>query len=61
MSEAGDFFYVVDYRDDFVLFAGPMRDCVQIVDEQYAGLMIFGYWDLTPGMIRSLIDLGEKK
>lgn len=54
MIDSGEVFYVVDVRDDFVLFVGNVKDCENVVDEQYAGLTIVGYWDLTPGMIRSL-------
>lgn len=57
MIDSGEVFYVVDVRDDFVLFVGSVKDCENVVEEQYAGLMIFGYWDLTPGMIRSLLLL----
>lgn len=54
MIDSGEVAYVVDVGDDFVLFAGSVKDCEQVVEEQYGGLMIWGYWDLTPGMIRSL-------
>lgn len=54
MIESGEVAYVVDVSDDFVLFAGSVKDCEQVVEGEYAGLMVFGYWELTPGMIRSL-------
>lgn len=54
--------YVVDVGDNFVLFAGCLEDCDRVVEEGYGGLQVVGYWDLTPGMIRSLTGLvaGDK-
>lgn len=53
-------FYVVDVRDDFVLFAGSEGECDRVVDEGCGGLLVVGYWDLTPGMISSLPMLGGR-
>ena len=47
-------FYVVDVGDDCVVFSGCLEDCERVVGEGYGGLMVFGYWDLSPGMVRSL-------
>lgn len=60
--EVGVMGYVVDVGDDFVLFAGCLEDCDRVVEEGYGGLQVVGYWDLTPGMIRSLTGLsgGDK-
>ena len=39
-----DVMYVVDFGDDFVLYYGTMRDCEQVVDESYGGLLITSYF-----------------
>jgi len=45
-----DVMYVVDFGDDFVLYYGTMRDCEQVVDESYGGLLITSYHNLTVAM-----------
>lgn len=50
-------YFVIDYADDFVLYRGSLQDCEKVLEENYAGLMVVGYRDLTPGMIKSLEDL----
>ena len=52
---------VIDYPDDFVLYRGSLQDCEKVLEENYAGLMIVGYRDLTPGMIKSLDNLNNTK
>lgn len=47
-------YFVIDYADDFVLYRGSLQDCEKVLEENYAGLMVVGYRDLTPGMIKSL-------
>lgn len=47
-------YFVIDHADDFVLYRGTLEDCEAVLAENYAGLMIVGYRDLTPGMIKSL-------
>ena len=42
--------YVVDVADDFVLYFGTMRDCESVVDQNYGGLLITSYSELTAGM-----------
>jgi len=53
-------YFVIDYADDFVLYRGTLQDCETVLEENYAGLMIVGYRDLTPGMIKSLELLNSK-
>lgn len=53
-------YFVIDYADDFVLYEGTLENCEAVLEEQYAGLMIVGYRDLTPGMIESLKHLRSK-
>lgn len=43
-------YYVVDYRDDFILYSGSIEDCERVLDENYGGLSIADYYDLTPAM-----------
>ena len=47
-------YFVVDYKDDFVLYKGTQEQCEQVLEENYAGLSVVGYRDLTPGMISSI-------
>ena len=54
-------FFVIDYQDDFVLYRGSLADCEKVLLENYAGLMIVGYRDLTPGMLASLKLLDQNK
>ena len=54
-------YFVIDYPDDFVLYRGSLQDCEKVLEENYAGLMIVGYRDLTPGMIKSLDNLNNTK
>ena len=50
-------YFVIDHKDDFVLYRGTLEDCEAVLEENYAGLMIVGYRDLTPGMLESLKSL----
>ena len=50
-------YFVVDYSDDFVLHRGSLENCEKVLEENYGGLMIVGYRDLTPGMLESLKNL----
>ena len=52
-------YFVVDYPDDFVLYRGSLENCEKVLEENYAGLMIVGYRDLTPAMLDSLKDLNS--
>jgi hypothetical protein len=47
-------YFVVDHADDIVLYRGSLEQCETVLQESYGGLMIVGYRDLTPGMIKSL-------
>jgi len=49
-------FFVIDHQDDIVLYSGTLENCETVVEENYAGLMIVGYRDLSPNMIKSLKD-----
>lgn len=50
-------YFVADPQDDFVVYEGTLEDCEAVLEEQYGGLMILGYRDLTPPMIDSLKHL----
>ena len=54
-------YYVIDFKDDFVLYEGTLNECEQVLQESYAGLMIVGFRDLTPGMLTSLQRLIEQR
>lgn len=54
-------FFVIDHKDDFVLYRGTLENCEAVLKENYGGLMIVGYRDLTPGMIKSLEKLSTQK
>lgn len=43
-------YYVVDVRDDFVLYTGSLYNCEQVIQENYAGLQIASYKNLTKTM-----------
>lgn len=47
-------YFVADPADDFVLYEGTLENCEEVLLQHYAGLMILGYRDLTPGMLHSL-------
>jgi len=49
-------YYVVDIADDFVFYNGTYQDCLQVIDENYGGLALFSYDQLTPGMVSSMPD-----
>jgi len=53
-------YFVVDYADDFVLYEGTLENCEEILQQNYAGLMLVGYRDLTSSMILSLKQLRSK-
>jgi len=42
--------YVVDYGDDFVLYTGSLQDCKQVIEENYGGLQIASYQNLSVKM-----------
>lgn len=42
--------YVVDYGDDFVLYTGSLQDCEQVVQENYGGLQVSSYQNLSVRM-----------
>ena len=42
--------YVVDYGDDFVLYQGNLQDCEQVIQENYGGLQIASYQNLSVKM-----------
>jgi hypothetical protein len=54
-------YFVIDHADDFVLYRGTLQDCEAVLTENYGGLMIVGYRDLTPNMIKSLETLNANK
>jgi hypothetical protein len=40
-------YYVVDIRDNFVLYSGTLEDCNEVLEQNYAGLQVVLYEDLT--------------
>jgi len=50
-------YFVVDPQDDFVVYEGTLENCEEVLNQQYGGLMIVGYRDLTPAMLESLKNL----
>lgn len=47
-------YYVVDVRDDFVLYSGSLENCQKVQEENYAGLDIVDYSFLTDNMRASI-------
>lgn len=47
-------YYVVDISSQFVLYSGSLENCIQVLDESYAGLQIVDYSQLTEEMIKSI-------
>lgn len=47
-------YYVVDIADDFVFYSGTFENCEKVIDENYGGLTLISYDQLTPGMISSI-------
>lgn len=43
-------YYVVDVRDDFVLYKGNLYNCEQTIEKSYGGLQIASYKNLTETM-----------
>ncbi len=42
-----DFYYVADFADDFVLYMGTLENCNQVMEQNYAGLQVIAYENLT--------------
>ena len=42
--------YVVDYGDNFVLYTGTLQDCKEVLKQNYAGLQVVLYEELTVKM-----------
>jgi hypothetical protein len=58
--------YVVDYRDDFVLYTGNLQNCEQVVQEGYGGLQVSSYQNLSVKMknqieINKMLEEAYKK
>lgn len=49
-------YYVVDIADDFVLYSGNLSSCRKFQDENYAGLVVLPFSDLTEKMINSILE-----
>jgi hypothetical protein len=43
-------YYVVDIADNFVLYSGTLQNCEQVLEQNYAGLQVMFYKDLTETM-----------
>lgn len=54
-------YYVVDTKDQFVLYFGTLENCLLVQEESYAGLTILSFKDLTPKMKSSLASLRKKE
>jgi len=52
-------YYVVDISDQFVLYSGSLENCEQVMEEDYAGLQIVDYSQLTQEMIESIPQAEE--
>jgi len=46
--------YVVDYGDNFVLYTGTLQDCKEVLKQNYAGLQVMLYENLTETMKNQL-------
>ncbi len=47
-------YHVVDIADDFVFYSGSLENCKQVLDENYGGLTVVSYDQLTTGMLQSM-------
>jgi len=47
-------YYVVDIRDNFVLYTGTLQDCNEVLEQNYAGLQVASYENLTQTMKNQL-------
>jgi hypothetical protein len=43
-------YYVVDYGDDFVLYTGTLQNCNEVMEQNYAGLQVASYQNLSVKM-----------
>jgi hypothetical protein len=42
-----DFYCVVDFADDYVLFMGTLENCNEVMEQNYAGLQVVSHKDIT--------------
>ena len=49
-------YYVVDIGDNFVLYSGTLQDCEEVMEQNYAGLQVMLYENLTETMKNQLIN-----
>lgn len=49
-------YYVVDIADQFVFYSGSLENCKKIQEENYAGLVVVDYSQLTKQMIDSITE-----
>lgn len=47
-------YYVVDLADEFVLYHGSLYNCEQVQIQNYAGLAVISFRELTPKMLASV-------
>lgn len=45
-----NYWYLVDYPDDIILFYGRKKDCIEEQSRSYGGLSVVRYGDLTDKM-----------
>jgi hypothetical protein len=51
-------YYVVDIGDNFVLYSGTLQDCEQVLEENYGGLQIISYKNLSQ-RIKNQLSMAE--
>lgn len=44
------FYFVVDWRDDYILYKGSLKDCERVMRDGYGNLSITVMKNLTDGM-----------
>lgn len=54
--DSSTLYYVVDIGDQYVLYSGSLQHCKKILEQNYAGLAIVNYSQLTEQMISSIKD-----
>lgn len=49
-EKINDKWYVADFADDYVLYKGSLLNCRKVLDQNYAGLQVVSYQNLTKQM-----------
>ena len=53
-------YYVVDIGDNFVLYSGTLQDCKEVMEQNYAGLQVASYQNLTEAM-KNQIEINKMR